>query len=243
MIEENVIDNTPLVYTRFKDASWFDQEYFKKSIGSVIIGGAGGIGSWLTLFLSRIGLDIVLYDFDKYELHNIGGQLFNISNVGNYKTESTKKLVEQLGCINTVDCDNNKITEEYGMVSKFCFSAFDNMEARKILFNKWLKNYSNDKDAIFIDGRLLAENLQIFCVTTNEKDIELYKEQLFDDSEVEDAICSMKQTSHVAAMISSLMTSFFTNHLSNIINNNRHRKVPFYHEHFLPMNFIKKELD
>ncbi len=35
-------------HNRFKDAPW----YAKEDV-NVLIGGAGGIGSWLTLFLSR----------------------------------------------------------------------------------------------------------------------------------------------------------------------------------------------
>ena len=56
----------------------------------------------------------------------------------------------------------------------------------------------------FIDGRLTAEQLQIYCV--KYQDIERYRtEALFSDSDVPDAPCTMKQTSHVAAMIASYM--------------------------------------
>ena len=61
--------------------------------------------------------------------------------------------------------------------------------------------------------RLTMEQLQIFCVTPDK--IEEYEKHLFDDSEVEDAPCTMKQTSHSAAMIASHMVGLFSNHMTN----------------------------
>ena len=77
------------------------------------------------------------------------------------------------------------------------------------------------------------EQLQIYCVTPDR--IDAYEATLFDDSEVEDAPCTMKQTSHSAAMIATLMTSFFTNHMVNIYEREHLREVPFHHEFFIPL--------
>ena len=81
--------------------------------------------------------------------------------------------------------------------------------------------------------------MQIFCVTP--KYISKYKEHLFDDSEVEDAPCTMKQTSHSAAMIASHMTAFFTNHLTNNNSGDIDRTVPFLWEYFIPLDYLKVE--
>lgn len=123
------------------------------------------------------------------------------------------------------------------------FSAFDNMEARKTMFQSWVEHISvleeDDHDleeAIFIDGRLTAEQLQIFCVTP--KDIEEYKKHLFDDSEVEDAPCTFKQTSHSAAMIASHMIAFFTNHITNVREGENVRSLPFFWEYFIPLDLL-----
>ena len=58
---------------------------------------------------------------------------------------------------------------------------------------------------------------------------------MFDDSELPDTACTVKQTTHVAAMIGAYMTTLFTNHLTNIAENGKVREVPFKFEVFLPL--------
>ena len=64
---------------------------------------------------------------------------------------------------------------------------------------------------------------------------------LFDDTEVQDAPCTMKQTSHSAAMIASHMVGFFTNHMTNNAVEEKDRTVPFFWEYFIPINYINEE--
>ena len=119
--------------SRFSDASWFHQ-----SGERVIIGGAGGIGSWLSLLLARVGFDIYLVDFDLVESHNIGGQFFKASDVGMYKTASVNQSIKSF-CGNEINTLNERVGENF-QGDIFMFSAFDNMEARKHLFNSWKKH-------------------------------------------------------------------------------------------------------
>ena len=58
---------------------------------------------------------------------------------------------------------------------------------------------------------------------------------LFEDSEVEDAPCTMRQTSHSACMIASHMVASFTNHITNIYERETVRDVPFFYEFFIPL--------
>ena len=79
-VEESIEDITEETqisaqYNRFKGADWFEivQEQ------DVILAGLGGIGSWVSLFLSRLGpKTISLYDDDHFEEHNLSGQAFKI---------------------------------------------------------------------------------------------------------------------------------------------------------------------
>ena len=93
---------------------------------------------------------------------------------------------------------------------------------------------------IFIDGRLLMEQMQIFCVRGDKpNDIKRYEEEfLFDDSEVDDDLCTAKQTTHSAAMIAGFMTGFLTNHSTNVSLKKEAREVPFMTEYFIPLNLM-----
>jgi molybdopterin/thiamine biosynthesis adenylyltransferase len=223
--------------TRFQDAIWFP----KGTTVDCIVGGAGGIGSWLTLFLTRAGFSPYVFDFDTLEAHNLGGQMFSMMDIGQKKVHGLREIILQMTNEN-IDVSSEEYNKD-SETSDFVFSAFDNMQARATMFHKWNEyvqtlSEEDKKKAIFIDGRLLAEQLQIFAITgDNEKHKEDYtKIHLFKDSEVEDASCSFKQTTHVAALIASLMTSTFTNHLANIAIGRKARSVPFYMEYFVPLH-------
>lgn len=214
-------------YNRFKDAPWFPKED-----ETVMIGGAGGISSWLTLFLARAGFKPIVYDFDVIEEHNTGGQLFRISDVGRHKVVALSEIIKEFA--NDAMSGITTKIDENSPSHHFMFSGFDNMLARRNMFENWKRSINNCAvTPILIDGRLEMEQLQIFCVTPDR--IDEYEKTLFLDSEVEDTPCTMKQTSHAAAMIATLMTSFFTNHMTNIYEREIIRDVPFYYEFFIPL--------
>ena len=88
---EDIIEETQISaqYNRFKGADWFEivQEQ------NVILAGLGGIGSWVSLFLSRLGpKTISLYDDDRFEEHNLSGQAFRINSLGRSKVEEATSI-------------------------------------------------------------------------------------------------------------------------------------------------------
>lgn len=211
---------------RFKDAVWNQSQS-----QNILIGGVGGIGSWLTIFLSRLGKHtLYIYDFDKIEEHNLGGQLFSQYQVGSTKTSAIVELVDYF-------TDRSDYVHQKGKYEKttstprVVFSCFDNMEARKTMFENWKNNLLNEteevqKEYLFIDGRLHAEQYQVYVVTKDRLDE--YEKTLFDDKEIDDeGVCSYKQTSHFAAMIASRMTQCFTNFLANTVEEDTY-ELPFF---------------
>lgn len=219
---------------RFQGLDWYSQD----NAPVVVVGGAGGIGSWLAFFLARANFNVTLSDFDTVEKHNIGGQLFKRSQIGKYKAEAVGRNVSEFST-NTINAQIVKITEETA-THEFMFSAFDNMDARRAMFKVWKRSWNNMNRPIFIDGRLNAEQFQIFCVTPENAD-EYERIHLFNDSEVEDAPCSAQQTTHTAAMIAGHMVGFFTNHITNINLREEVREIPFMYEYFTPMNLTVSE--
>lgn len=229
--------NSTTQQSRFKDAPWFP-----KHDELCMVGGAGGIGSWLCYFLTKIGFKINLYDFDTVEDHNLGGQLFFQEDLGKLKVQAVARVVNSF-CDAPLSTFNQRI-DINTMTHYYMFSAFDNMEARNALFHVWKRSWTNcpvGVTPIFIDGRLEIEQLQVFCVTPYNAD-RYEREHLFHDLVVDDAPCTMKQSSHTAAMIGTIMTSYFTNHIANTYAGETIREVPFYYEFVVPMNYSASEL-
>ena len=209
--------------SRFRDATWFQK--VEEFTIPIVIGGSGGIGSWLTLFLSRNMTEtnsLILYDFDRVEEVNIAGQLFRIKDVGKLKAEAMRDIVKDFSGFTGLTPMNKRYGKE-SLRGPVMFSCFDNMEARKDMFENWKREANGNGQAIFIDGRLLAEQFQVYFVTRGTE--ELYQNtHLFDDSEVDDVRCTYKQTTHFAAMIAGKMVQGFTNWLDGTF------EVPFRYE-------------
>lgn len=218
-------------HNRFKDAPWYSAE---KAI--VLVGGAGGIGSWTTLLLTRAGFKTIVYDFDLFEEHNFGGQLVKQGQTSMPKVLALQETVEEL-CGDKPLVFRQEITED-SPTHIFCIAAFDNMKARKIMFESWAKEYGEHKYALFIDGRLEAEAMWIYCVTPDR--IEQYRKVLEEDTDenIDEASCTFKQTSHAATMIASHIVAFFTNHVTNAIEEDDTRIVPFRWEYNIPIDLL-----
>lgn len=236
--------------TRFKGAPWF----IKEEGLSIFIGGAGGIGSWVTLFLSRAGYKVVVADYDTIEEHNLGGQFFLFGDIGKKKVAALHGSMQKFSDTSITGLDIKLNESFYESVLnnspnlgsfRVVVSAFDNMEARTGLFNFWERTLSIEDNvnipSLFIDGRLEMEQMQIFCVTSDIESREEYRRTLFSDGDVPDLSCTMKQTSHCAAMIASHMTGFITNHVANWKTGVEAREVPAYFEYVIPSNHIETE--
>jgi len=214
--------NAQEYHARFKDCPWYLEEF-----PMVSIGGVGGIGSWLAFFLGRIGVPMGIYEDDFVDYTNLGGQLYSRNHIGQSKAEIVRDLVYTFS-------GNTEVRTlgrfEGQTVAPVTFACFDNMAARRLMFETWLATYPVKRigtPSIFIDGRMTVESFQIIAVT--QEMAEQYRSQyLFDDTMVADPICSMKATSHIGAQIGSQMTQVFTNHITNCKLGYELREVPFF---------------
>lgn len=224
-------DRTSEYQIRFSGATWFK----KASEVVVEVCGIGGIGSYVSMYLSRIGTPIIVRDNDTVENLNLAGQLFPISCVGMTKVRAIDKVCKGFAPECNITLMGELITERTILQSNIVFSCFDNMHSRKTLFELWLKKCEEtstvDNPGLFIDGRLAAESYQIYVIPFTDKNrIKLYQEKyLFSDEEMDKTLCSYKQTTHMAAMITSRMVMYFTNYLHNLVDEIP-RIIPFIDE-------------
>lgn len=226
-------------YGRFKNLPWFD----KISQSTIFVGGAGGIGSWLTLFLARTGANVIVIDMDTVEDHNIAGQVYGELEVGEKKVKALHNVIKGFCMEDNITSIDTEITEEGGQWQAFIRRSdavcvgFDNLKARGLVYKEWKTN--GKKGSIYLDGRLSAESGQIYFLTTDstEDDLLAYEQTYFDESEKVELPCTMKATTHCGAFIASLMTAQITNWFNNISGNIMPRTVSNIEFH-LPLMMI-----
>ncbi len=241
--------------SRFKDAPWF------KSY-SIVVGGAGGIGSWASFLLARASHELLIFDFDIIEHDNMGGQLYNRQSIGLSKPAALKTIINDFSP--QVPIHTFGKYEATSIASRIMFSCFDNMAARKVFFEQWLGNYRMTRDmrntlqfqedthasqydelrgpTVFIDGRLEAETGIIYCIR-NEEEAKKWQEEWFPDDRVANAPCTFRATSHNAAIIAGLMVAHLNNIITNYVEGMDMRVTPWKTTYELPtMTFTSEEV-
>lgn len=229
--------NQELIKARYSDADWM--KHMDKA--SVSVTGLGNIGSWLALFLGRLGCKMYLRDYDTVEPHNIGAQLYGIHDVGESKAKVTRNALVRLG----VDTDKIVATNalQVRMVSDLfrrpeqlhfnkvknnhydaVFLCVDNMTTRKRLFSDVRGN-----NCLFVDGRSSPEHYQVFSFMGTDKDAASWYEEkyLFSDESVPDAPCSFKSTTYCGSQVASTMAAHFVNFIANEVYGASIRPIPF----------------
>ena len=220
--------------SRFSGAEWYDEIRKQR----IILAGLGGIGGWTALQLARMSpASLILYDDDVVEMANMSGQLYGNDDIGLSKVDAISRTLQKYTTAQNIFALNQRFTPETEAGS-IMICGFDNMEARRTFFNKWLeyveeKPMEEQKKCLYLDGRLSIDTLQVFCITGDDRfNINKYRsEYLFSDEEAEHTVCSMKQTTYLACMIGSFIVNLFTNHVANLLDPIIPYDLPFFTEY------------
>lgn len=231
--------------SRFSGAIWYSAIQSK----TITLAGVGGIGSYVGFLLARLKpAGLYLYDPDIVEQANMSGQLYGNHNLGQGKVYALHNMMQQYAnYYNTVAYQERFTAESEATDIMIC--GFDNMEARKLFFDKWLEHVGNKPEEergkmLFIDGRLAAEEFQVFAIQGNDlRAIVEYKNRwLFSDAVADETICSYKQTTFMANMIASVMVNLFVNFVANECNPIIDRDVPFMTQYSADTMYFKVEM-
>ena len=228
--------------SRFSSAIWYENIQKK----TILVAGIGGIGSWLTLLLARLKpASLFIYDNDIVEAVNMSGQLYGQSDIGIAKITAISHMVRNYADYGSIFAISERFTPECEPTD-IMICGFDNMEARKIFFQKWVEHVQSKlekerKNCLFIDGRLAAEEFQILCIRgDDEYNINRYNNEfLFSDAEADETICSYKQTTFCANMIASYMVNLFVNFCANEVG--ACRDLPFFTTYNAIAMYLKTE--
>lgn len=231
--------------SRFSGAIWYSAIQSK----TITLAGVGGIGSYVGFLLARLKpAGLYLYDPDIVEQANMSGQLYGSGDLGQAKVISLHRMLQvYANYYNSVAYQERFTAESEATDIMIC--GFDNMEARSLFFDKWLEHVGNKPEGerskcLFIDGRLAAEEFQVFAIQGNdERAIVEYKNRwLFSDAAADETICSYKQTTFMANMIASVMVNLFVNFVANECNPIIDRDVPFMTQYSADTMYFKVEM-
>lgn len=236
-----LVDDTT---SRFSSAIWYNNIQSK----AVILAGVGGIGSYVGFLLARLKpLSLFIYDDDVVESANMSGQLYSINDVGNKKVYALANMAANYAAYHNVFTIDHRFTLN-DTPSDIMICGFDNMAARSTFFNAWLCHVNSlpeeqKKDCLFIDGRLAAEEFQVFCIRGDDKFNRgrYSRDFLFSDAEADETICSYKQTSFCANMIASIIVNLFVNFCANQCNPLIERDLPFLTQYDSETMYFKTE--
>ena len=98
----------------------------------------------------------------------MSGQLYGLEHIGQSKVSAISNVMMKYSGYYAIYCNNNRYTRN-SPANKIMICGFDNMDARRLFFSKWktfIRTLSEEerKDCLFIDGRLAAEEFQVFCI-------------------------------------------------------------------------------
>jgi hypothetical protein len=191
--------------TRFKDADFMSKPQ------DILLVGLGGIGRGTASELINVGHSLTIYETDLVEEHNCIPQGYWVDQIGCTKYQAWGTQVSKfLGKNQVLEAEHiNEMYNKNSYAAPIMISCVDNMQARKDMFENWKKQ---EDRLLFVDGRMLAEYFEVFCVTPETE--EQYLEYLFDDSEVLPQPCTYQQTSFVAKIIHGTICQSVCNFLT-----------------------------
>lgn len=172
----------------------------RKSKVSII--GLGSVGSFTALTLGKMGAGkVVGYDEDGVSEHNIPGQFFKNSDVGQFKTDALADLLDDF-----TDTEFRGYNRFYNnqKLQEFTIVATDNMASRKQVWEQFLKQ---PQAKYLIEARMGAELAKIYTIRDKSKKTrDFYEATLHSDEKSYKLPCTARTIIYNVLMISSLIT-------------------------------------
>lgn len=174
--------------------------------------GVGAVGRQVAIQLAGIGVqNICIVDPDTVELSNVTTQAYLRSEVGMPKVEAMASLLRAIEPSISVSAEFRGATRaDCGKKGGVVFCCVDSIELRRRFFG-----FSKIAPAaLWLDGRMLAETLQVFAAHPgNEHSAKLYEQTLFSHEEAEEGRCTARVTLYVANITAGLMVHQFARFL------------------------------
>lgn len=189
----------------------FDAEQFNTPI---TILGTGATGSWVALYLAKLGLtDVTMYDFDIVEGHNIANQAFGRDDIGyNKALIMADHIHRDTAAVFNPKGERYKTQRLKGIV----FLMVDSMRERKRIWEESIKLNSNV--TLLIEPRMGLSMGRVYSVNpTNTTQIKRYEETYYSDDTSEVSACGTSVSVITSAtMIASMCVRQLINHANQL---------------------------
>jgi len=165
--------------------------------------GAGGIGSFTTLALAKIGFtEIHIWDYDIVEEHNLPSQFYPMEAVDRYKVDA---LYDMIYDFTHVQLTKHEEWNKHEPLTGVVVSAVDSMDTRREIFNAIT---DNPEVRLFVDGRMGGNQLEIYtCNTMSQEDKRRYSKTLCSDEEAANTPCTERAVMYNVLTIGSWITN------------------------------------
>lgn len=154
---------------------------------AVHVVGLGGIGSPVALALAKLGCsDLVLYDPDCVEPHNLPNQLYRPADVGRPKAEA---LCDWLGQMAPVRLEARVARVDQARFDGLVVLAVDSMEARRTIWEASVR--LKPAVPLLVDARMGAEVCRVYSILPSDPDdVRLFEETLYTDEQADEQACT-----------------------------------------------------
>ena len=203
-------------------------EFFQpeKETAKIHIIGCGSVGSTIAENLVRCGVtNLVLWDFDRVEAHNIVNQMFRQQDVGRLKCEALKDILSDINpeVANTVEVKPEGWNGR--LLSGYLFLCVDSIELRREIVEKHMN--STFVKAVF-DFRTSLESAQHYAADWADYDMKnnLLKSMQFSHEEAanETPVSACGVTLGVATTV-RLVCDLGVNNYINFVKGNGIKKM------------------
>lgn len=168
-------------HVHFDEASYYERQkrlvsQEKLKGASVLVVGAGGLGSPLLMSLAQAGIGfITVVDFDKVHLSNLHRQLlYSTEDVGEFKAAVASRKIKAINPFIHIDVIQERVKDDHLKNHDLIFDCSDNMETKYYLYE-----LSQRKSIPLISGSIFQYEGLVRTFVTGSK---IYTKEMPDDA-------------------------------------------------------------
>ena len=186
---------------------------------SIVVAGAGSIGSWLALALAKLGCENVsYYDNDLVEIANYSNQIYGLDEIDMHKCDALSKYMYSYNIITENWVYHKKFLSRTEPINaEIVVMAVDSIATREEIFANCKES---DSVKLVLDGRIgrtIAAGYAIDMLESVERDY-YQKREIFPSDEAAQIPCTEKTFIAPCQFISSYMSGALHAYVNNRLN-------------------------